>query len=180
MALNPNLRVTTDQWQRQFSVRQAMIIDRIRQITPKAYLKNAAEGFTTDIRLLGLISLALLDLNSAPPRQNFTSDSVPDQFMDLLVYGTQKYIVMFMMQKYALIDISYSDGGLSIQLDRVGKTKIVYDAMLEDWKRILGNVKGGVLMAQGGVGLATPRYQGTLSVMLGMFGTGGAMSWNVV
>ena len=178
MDLNPNLRITTDASQKVFTTRQAHIIERVRVITPKAFLKNAAEGFTTDIRLLGLFSLSLLDVNNAPPRQSYTTNNLPDDLLELVVYGTEKYIVTFMMQKYALIDISYSDGGLSINLDRVGKLKTVYDVLLADWERILGNYKKGVLLAQGGAGLATPRFQSNLSRFIGMLGNG-AFGWNI-
>lgn len=180
MGLNPNLRTSTDQFQRVFTQKELQIIERVRQITPKAFLKGCGEGFPTDIRLLGMFALALLDYNNAPPCQHLSVNQVPegDGTLDLLIYGTEKYILQFMMMKYALIDISYSDGGLSVNLDRVGKLKTVYDVFNEDWLRILGNAKKCVLLSQGGLGLGTPRFQSNLSRFIGMLGNG-AFGWNI-
>src|SRR5882757_6905350 len=152
MNLNPNLRMTVDKPQRIITQRESFIIEHVRQITPKAFLKNCSEGFSTDIRLLGMFSLALMDYNNAPPRAAYTVATFPEQIIgDLLIYGTEFYILQFMMMKYSLIDISYSDGGLSIQLDRTSKIGAVYDKFEVNWLRILGNAKNNVLLAQGGV-----------------------------
>ncbi len=177
--LNPNLRITTNSPQRMFTQQEAAIIERVRQITPKAFLRGCGEGFSTDIRLLGMFSLALIDYNSAPPREGLRSSNVPEDRIALLIYGTEMYIMQFMMAKYTLIDISYSDGGLSVNLDRVSKLKVAYDTFEKTWLRLLGQVKGGVLLAQGGVGLGTPRFQSNMSRFIGMLGDG-AFGWGIV
>lgn len=176
--LNPNLRATTDQFQQMFTLRQTQTIDKVRMVTPKAFLKNCGEGFTTDIRLLGMFSLALLDYNSAPPGAFYTSSNYPDGIEPLLIYGTEMYILEFMLRKYTLIDISYSDGGLSVNLDRVSKLKVAYDVVNANWLRLLGNAKNVQLMSQGGMGLGTPRFQSNLSRFIGMLGDG-AFGWNI-
>ncbi len=176
--LNPDLRATTDIKQRQFTGRQLQAIQAVRDITPKAFLRNAAEGFPTDVRLLGMFGLSVLDVTTTQPRENFTTENYPLSLQPLLVYGTEKYILLFMAAKYALIDISYSDAGLSINLDRVSKIKTVHDMFKEDWQNVLGNYKKGVLLSQSGLGLATPRFQGTLSRMVGMLGDG-AFGWQI-
>jgi len=163
---------------RTFTPKELELIECIMTITPKAFLEGCNPGFDQKIRLLGIAQLALMDLNTMPPCTHYTLNTIPDMLKPLLCFGTQVYIMLMEQMRFSLIDLSYSDGGLSINLDRVSKIGAAYDKMLVLWTRQLENYKKCVLVSTRGAGLGTPRYQGNLSRMISMLGDG-AFGWNI-
>jgi hypothetical protein len=107
-----------------------------------------------------------------------TWSSLPDKFKDLVYFGANMYIAVFKQLEYAMIDISYSDGGLSITIDRVGKLGAAIQNMEKMWLRRIQNMKYCQLLNSGGKGLGTPRYASNLSRFIGMLGNG-AYGWNI-
>jgi len=160
-----------------YTEKEQRFLQMLRAITPQAFTKNCANGFDQDIRLLGLAALALEDLNHMPPCENYTFNTLPESLFTLLIMGTEVYIALFTQMRYSLIDISYSDGGLSVNLDRVGKINTSWTNLEKTWLRILENYKKCLLL-RGGIGLGTPRFQSNLSRFIGMLGNG-AFGWNI-
>ncbi len=172
------LRTTTYSLKsRTYSVRDQLFIQMTRSIVPESFLKGCNGGFDQDIRLLGMAALALVDFNQHPPCENFTMENFPLNLFPLLELGTGVYIQLFTQMKYSLIDISYNDNGLSIAVDRVGKTGQSYTNLNEKWEEILTNYKK-CQISKLGLGLGTPRFQSNLSRFIGMLGNG-AFGWNI-
>jgi hypothetical protein len=157
---------------------QQKLVFKLTAVTPAGFLAPTPPGMARDIRLLGLIGLALSDINNAPPREGWTIDSFPQNQYDFLVFATQIWILLMAQMQYSLADVSYTENGYSINLDRTTKIgsafanfKLMYDAQLT-------NYKNNILMANGGMGLATPRYQSNLSRFISILGNG-AYGWNI-
>lgn len=153
-------------------------LDAMRAITPKGFLEGCPEGFDTDIRLLGMAALALQDYNSMPPCENFKFGSLPDGLCTTIAMGAQYYLALMKQMEMSLIDISYSDNGLSISFNRVANIGQAIANLEKPWLRMIENRKKCVIVSIGGLGLATPRFQSNLSRFIGMLG-GGAYGWNI-
>lgn len=161
-----------------FTPIELMLIQDIMAITPKSFLEGCNPGFDQKIRLLGIAALALQDINNMPPETRFTFNNLPDYQRQLLLFGTQLYLMLFEQARYSLIDISYNDNGLGITFDRVGKLGQAYDKMKEQYEKMLKNFKMNLLVQSGGVGLGTPRYQSNLSRFISTLGNG-AYGWQI-
>lgn len=161
-----------------FTPVELALVQDLMAITPKGFLEGCNPGFDQKIRLLGVAALALQDINNMPPETRFTFNTLPDYQRQLLLFGTQVYLMLFEQMRFSLIDISYSDGGLSITLDRVGKIGNAFDKTKTQYEKMLTNFKMNLLVQSGGVGLGTPRYQSNLSRFISMLGNG-AYGWNI-
>lgn len=151
---------------------------QIKAITPKGFLEGCPPGFDTDIRLLGMAALALQDYNSMPPCENYTFGSLPTGLCTTIAMGTQYYLALMKQMEMSLIDISYSDNGLSINFNRVANIGAALANLEKPWLRMIENRKKCVIVSIGGIGLATPRFQSNLSRFIGMLGNG-AYGWNI-
>ena len=149
----------------------------VRRITPKAFLQGIDEGFGMDYRLLGMAAIAVIMFNSELPATYYGLSSIPDQYMDLIAWGTERQCVCFMAAKYSLIDVSYSDMGFSINVDRVSKLEAVSDKILVDWMKAVVGQKNA-LMLRSSSALVTPRFQSFMNRALSMLGDG-AFGWNM-
>jgi hypothetical protein len=160
------------------TVKQREIIESVKGMCPKGFLESCPDGPMKNFKILGVFQLALDDFNFHNPRTNFTTGYVPDKYISLITFGSIFFIETLKQAEMSLIDISYSDGGLSITFDRVGKIGSSITQTEKTWLRMVDNAKKGILLANGGVGLGTPRYQSNLSKMIAMVGSG-AFGWNV-
>ncbi len=167
-----------DSLHRAFRPAEKLCLDQIKAITPKGFLEGCAPGFDTDIRLLGMAALALQDYNSMPPCENYTFNSLPQGLCTTLAMGTQYYLAVMKQMEMSLIDISYSDNGLSITFNRVSNLGQAIASLEKPWLRMIENRKKCVIVSIGGIGLATPRFQSNLSRFIGMLGDG-AYGWNI-
>ena len=162
-----------------FTTSEQQYISYMQNTVPNPFLKKCPSGMPKDAWLLTMLQQGLDDFNNTPPCSSYTVDSFPKNRQSLLFFGANLYISFFKQLEYAMIDISYSDGGLTITIDRVGKLNTAIANMERNWLRMLENAKKCMLISQGGKGLATPRYQSNLSRFIGMFGDG-AYGWGVV
>lgn len=162
-----------------FTPKEVQFIQGLMAVTPTGYLQGCTPGFDTNIRLLGMGALALSDLNLTPPCTQYNYENLPPQLRSLLVLGTQTYMMLMFMSGFALIDITYSDNGFSMTIDRSAKISAAYDKMLAMWEKQLQNYKHCVLLHNGGIGLGTPRFQSSFSRMMGMLSSGSAYNWGM-
>ena len=163
---------------RAFTPSEKRCLDSIKAVTPKSFLEGCPPGFDTDIRLLGMAALALQDYNSMPPCEDYTFGALPQGLCTSLAMGTQYYLAVFKQMELSLIDISYSDNGLSINFNRVSNLNVSIANLEKPWLRMIENRKKCVIVSIGGIGLATPRFQSNLSRFIGMLGNG-AYGWNI-
>jgi len=153
-------------------------LDQIKAVTPKGFLEGCPPGIETDNKLLGMAAFALQDYNSMPPCEAYTFGNLPAGLCTTIAMGTQYYLAVMKQMELSLIDISYSDNGLSITFNRVTNLNTAIANLEKPWLRMIENRKKCVLVSQGGVGLATPRFQSNLSRFIGMLGDG-AYGWNI-
>lgn len=154
-----------------FSERQQMIICKSRQLMPDNFSVN-----TTDEKILAFAEVILSDINVFPPLTNFTTDTVPDEILPILYFGVCLFAELFLQARATLEDFSYNDNGLSVQVDQVGKIDQSYKNMLEMYKTMITNFKKTQILAVGGKGIGTPRYQSQIGQFL-KIALGSAFTW---
>ncbi len=164
------------------TAKQQAILNRLKAVVPPAFISTVPNGLGQDIRLLGMVGMAINDINNAQPRQGLTVETFPTVQYDFLVLATSFFILMFEQMKYSLADISYSENGYSITLDRTGKIGASLTNFKEIYQMQLQGYKTSVMLSQPFVGLGTPRNGnsvfGRMMSSLGL-GSGSAFSWNM-
>ncbi len=159
---------------------EARFISQLSAVAPHAFIASAPPGPETNVRLLGMGALALTDYNNFPPEEDYNFSSLPQRLVPLISLGTVNYMMAFRAADFSLIDVQYSDMGLSISLDRVGKITQALANIEKLWLRQLENAKKIVTLHVAGQapGLGTPRFQSNLSRFIAILG-GGAYGWNI-
>jgi hypothetical protein len=166
-----------ESWERPLTPNERSFISRVRRIMPKAMIAGLDEGFGLDYRILGLSALALMLLNFEPPATSYTFNNIPRDWQELVLQGVTREILLFMQAKYSLIDISYSDSGFSINVDRGAKLNVLADKILSEYRQNCTNAKNAT-MIQNVVVMGYPRFQGPDARMSMMLGDS-AWGWNM-
>jgi hypothetical protein len=159
--------------------RETAFLHNLKLFVPKPFLNTCDDPDERDEKLLYIAKTALADYNNMPPYEGYTINSLPPDLEPIIIMATNYFIMVLRKEEYSLIDLSYSDNGLSVTLDRVGKIGAAIDSMKELYLRILQNRKNVVVLQGGGMGLRTARYQSNFSRFVGMLGTGGAFGWGM-
>lgn len=159
--------------------REVSFLTQLKRVVPKPFLNTCDDPQERDEKLLGIAHLALADYNSMPPFEGYTMNSLTPDLTQIIIMGTNYWIMALRREEFSLIDISYSDNGLSVNLDRVTKIGQALEGIEKMYLRVLQNRKNVVLLQNGGMGLRTARYQSNFSRFVGMLGTGGAFGWNM-
>jgi len=159
--------------------KQNIIINKLKAVTPPSFLGNIPPGIGQEVRLLGMIGMAMNDINNAHPRQSLNFETFPSLHYDFLILATNMYILAFEQARYSLADVSYSENGYSINMDRTSKIGTSFETFKKLYETQLWGFKGGVLLDQMFVGLGTPRFQSNLSRFISMLGSGSAYGWNL-
>lgn len=163
-----------------FTPREKAFLEQLKRVVPKPFLNSCEDPAERDFKLMGIAALALSDYSNMPPCEHgMTFNNMPADLAQLIIFGTNYYIMMFRQAEFSLIDISYSDNGLSVNLDRVGKIGQVVQNFEKIWLRQLQNRKNCLLLSNGGMGLGTARFQSNFSRFVGMLGTGSAFGWGM-
>lgn len=165
--------------QTNFTPQQKAFLTQLIRVTPKPFLNTVEDADDRAWRLLGIAELALSDYNNIPPFEGFTINSLPPIMVPIIIMGTQYWIMAFRRAEFSLIDISYSDNGLSVNLDRTTKIGQALETIEKMYLKVYENRKKVVLLANGGLGLETLRYNSNFSKFTAMLGTGGAFGWNM-
>jgi hypothetical protein len=165
--------------QKALSPQAKRFVESTKAITPRPFMEGV-HGLDLDVKLLGVAALALQDYNSMPPGENWTFESLPVGLSTIISFGTQFYLATLKQMEVSLIDISYSDNGLSINFNRVANLGTAIATLEKPWLRMMENRKKLVIVgiAANAPGLATPRFQSNLSRFIGMLGNG-AYGWNI-
>jgi hypothetical protein len=111
-------------------------------------LKNDLSDFDVQFAL----QLATNDFNVQPPETNFTIDGFPDNYEQFLVMGTEINIMYQKYLKIAIRDWSYSDMGLSMNIDRGAKIKQAEDDLKTAYNHVIERAKWNFTSAGVGVG----------------------------
>jgi hypothetical protein len=95
----------------------------------------------TDDELIAGLTLALQYFNVYPPITSFTIDDFPKDYEVILIYGAQ---ITTLLNKYlglAITDFSYSDNGLSLNLDRGAKVNTAIQNSMNWYNQLIGIAK---------------------------------------
>ncbi len=149
------------------------LVKETKLIMPPNFIINVG-----DERIRAFMDMVIGDMNWWPPYTGYNIDNLPPSYEPILKYGTQMFAMMFMQQMYTLQDFDWTDAGLSLRLDRVGKIDQAYKNVLEFYKQMIQNAKKHEILEVGGRGLSTPRYQSQIGQFL-KIALGGSFTWNV-
>jgi hypothetical protein len=155
-----------------FTVRQQMIIDKVRTLIPENFSAN-----TTDEKVLAYSEVVLSDINVFTPLTSFTTETVPDSILPILFFGVALFSELFMQMRATLEDFDFNDNGLSVRVDQVGKIDQSYRNMLEMYRLMITNFKKTQIFAVGGVGVGSPRFQSQIGQFL-KIALGASFQWN--
>ena len=158
--------------------REELFLAKLKAIMPKRFLDSCTVEAERNLRLLGMAGLALADINNEQPRTSFTIANFPEFQLDFLCFATLTWITMLKRLEFSLIDVQYSDGGFSINVDRVGKIGAAFDTLEKTYNKQVVNFKNSILLSGRGRGLGTPRFQSNLSRFISILGNG-AFGWNI-
>ena len=116
--------------------REQQVLALAKAIMPARFIENVSDEV-----LLVYINMVLTEFNWTPPRTGFTIENMPVSLLSFLALGCQVYGVMFLAGGYALNDFSYSDGGLSLTIDRQGNLDKYQQKLFDNYIRQLTNIK---------------------------------------
>jgi len=143
-----------------FTPREIELVKRSKLVMSKPFYK---EFENDDERILEFIRLVVGNINYFPPLTDYTVNSIPPFFDELIILGTQMYSTLMLQQKWTMNDFSYGEGGIDINFDRVGKLDIFYKNMYELYKMKAENIKRNMWNS---LVLATPRYANQLGTFI--------------
>lgn len=155
-----------------FTAKQQDIITRARTLMPENFSAN-----TPDEKILAYAEVILSDINFFPPLTGFTTESIPDSLIPILLFGVSVFTLLFLQCRAVLEDFSFNDNGLTVQVDQVGKINTAQQNMLQVYKTMIENYKKTQIFEIGGAGLGTPRFQSQIGQFL-KISLGSAFSWN--
>lgn len=137
----------------------------------KSYLSTFIASKLSDEDLRQGFQLALQAFNILPPITGFTIDDFPREYEPLLIAGAQIYSLLFRYLSIAITDFSYSDQGLSLNIDRGAKIKTAVDQLLANYNGLVTTAK--MEFAFTGEGL------GTIQLPIGLGGNIGRGILNI-
>jgi hypothetical protein len=143
-----------------FTAREIDLITKCKIVMPLPVSKEFADK---DIVIRAFIQEVVSDINYTPPLTAYEIENITPFFDTIIVLGVQFYTTLFLKQKWMLQDLSTSEGGLTINYDRVTKLSIVEKSFLDLYTEKTKNVKRNQLNA---LTLGTPRFSSNLSTFV--------------
>lgn len=119
-----------------------------------------------EARCLQFLELVVADINAIPPMEILTIDTMPDHLIPIVRFGSSFYSMIFHQMRATLDDFTWNDQGLSVSIDQTGKLNTALTNTTKAYERMITNYKKTRVIAQGGRGLGTPRYQSQLGQFL--------------
>lgn len=143
-----------------FTAREIELVKRSKLVMSKPFYK---EFENDDERLLEFIKLVVGNINYFPPLTDYSVNSIPPFFDELIILGTQMYSTLMLQQKWTMNDFSYGEGGIDINFDRVSKLDTSYKNLYELYKMKAEAIKRNSWTS---LVLATPRYSNQLGTFV--------------
>lgn len=143
------------------SVREQSLIDLSKTLLPTNFVAKE-----TDDKLLAYLNMALADVNLYTPATAYTLDNMPDSWTYIVIFGGTLFANLFLMLNYSLKDFSYSDYGLTLNIDRHGKLSSVHEKQVAAYSRMCWNAKKYEAMQLQPAGLGQPRFQSQIGQFL--------------
>lgn len=136
-------------------------LDLAKQFIPSQFLVGV-----TDNQIIAFLELTMAEINMTPPMTAYTLDNMPVTWAPIVAFGASVFANLFLQANYALKDFSYSDGGLSLNVDRTAKLQTPYLNSYDMYKRQVINIKKTVAMSTHPKTLLTPYYGAVVSQYL--------------
>jgi len=138
---------------------ELVFINETRETLPRGFYEDAS----TD-QLQFFIELVIADINVFPPATTHTLLSVSqtgNRLAPIVKFGVNVFAQLFWQMKASLQDFTYSDQGLSVNVNQVEKIGQSYRNMLELYRLQIVNYKKTEISSMLGKGasLISPRYQ---------------------
>ena len=132
----------------------------------KALMPERFRATATDDRILQFVEIVIADVNAIPPAEYLTVDTLPDTLIPIIRFGCSLYAQIFHQMRATLDDFTWNDQGVSVAIDQTGKINSSLVNVTKAYERMLTNHKKTRVIAQGGRGLGTPRFQSQLGQFL--------------
>lgn len=143
----------------------------------KALMPERFTATATDDRILQFIEIVVADINNFPPASGYTTSSLPTGLIPIVRFGASFYAQIFQQMRATLDDFEWSDQGVTVRIDQTTKLNVSLTNMTKIYERMILNYKKTQILAQGGRGLGTPRFQSQLGQFL-KISLGSAFLWN--
>ena len=157
---------------RKMTEKERMIVRDSLQLWPERFRATA-----NDARCLQFIETVIADINAIPPAEYMTVETLPDQIVPIVRFGSSVYAAVFQQLRATLDDFTWNDQGITVAIDQTGKITTALANMTKAYERMIINFKKTRVIAQGGRGLETPRYQSQLGQFL-KIALGSSFLWN--
>ena len=118
----------------------------------KIWLTNWITNCATDDEIRAGIKFALESLNIKSPVTHFTIESLPEILESVLMVGSAIYTLMVHYLGIAFTDVSYTDAGVSITIDRGQKIQNAIDKATAYYDKLIDVAKLHYLNCGVGVG----------------------------
>lgn len=157
---------------RQMTRRELEIVRDSIQLMPERFRATANEA-----RVLQFLEIVVADINAIPPFESMTIETLPEQIVPIVRFGSSVYAAVFQQLRATLDDFTWSDQGVTVAIDQTSKVSTALANMTKAYERMIINFKKTRVIAQGGQGLGTPRYQSQLGQFL-KISLGSSFLWN--
>jgi hypothetical protein len=132
---------------------------------------------SSDDKLLAFGDLVINDFNWWPPTSGYTRENWPETLDGTYIIGASVFASLFKQMEASLQDFEYNDNGLSVRVDQVGKINTQHINMLNIYKQQVEYAKKSLLIATGGQGLGSPRFQSQIGQFI-KIALGSSMTWS--
>lgn len=134
--------------------------------TSKALMPERFRATATDDRVLQFVEIVVADINAIPPMESMVVDTLPITIVPIVRFGSSLYAQIFHQMRATLDDFNWNDQGVTVAIDQTAKVNTSLVNMTKAYERMITNWKKTRIIAQGGRGLATPRFQSQLGQFL--------------
>jgi hypothetical protein len=159
------------------------VINEVKKLFPENWASYASPQ-----QILAFTDLVLTDINLWPPETAYTLDKmiIPQNssfvsnspVWGLLKFGVSFYSLLFHQMRASLQDFTFSDQGLTVNVDQTAKVGTALQNMAVAYVRMLTNLKKIEALKVGAKSVVTPRYQTQLGQFL-KIALGSAFNWNI-
>lgn len=144
--------------------KEQILVEKARKLMPAQFLAR----ITDDEVILAFLNVVLAEINNTPPATSYGIAYLPSTLDWLIAFGAQVYASLFLQGGYALEDFSYSDGGLSLNINRTGNLAAVYANMYANYQKMIINLKKIDALKVSPRVIAQPQFSSVFSQYLGM------------
>jgi hypothetical protein len=146
---------------KRLTAREMQLVKDSLELMPERFRATANSA-----RVLQFLEIVVADINAIPPAENLTVDTLPEPLIPIVRFGASVYASIFQQMRATLDDFTWSDQGITVSIDQTGKISTALANMTKAYERMIINFKKTRVIAQGGQGLGTPRYQSQLGQFL--------------